>query len=43
MSAPAIPVVKDAVRRTTLTDATALAADALSRSTAAEVHALLAT
>jgi phosphocarrier protein FPr len=43
MSAPAIPAVKDAVRRTTLSDATALAADALSRSTAAEVQALLGT
>jgi phosphoenolpyruvate-protein phosphotransferase/dihydroxyacetone kinase phosphotransfer subunit len=43
MSAPAIPAVKDAVRRTTLADATLLAADALSRSTAAEVKALLAT
>ena len=42
MSAPAIPTVKDAVRRTTLADATALAADALSRSTATEVRALLA-
>src|SRR5207247_7586537 len=31
MSAPAIPAVKDAVRRTSLADATALATDALSR------------
>jgi phosphocarrier protein FPr len=43
MSAPAIPAVKDAVRRTILADATLLAADALSRSTAAEVKALLVT
>lgn len=42
MSAPAIPLVKQAVRRTDLPDARALAARALSCATAPEVHALLA-
>jgi phosphoenolpyruvate-protein phosphotransferase/dihydroxyacetone kinase phosphotransfer subunit len=41
MSAPAIPAVKDAVRRTNLEAAQALATDARSRASAAEVRAIL--
>jgi phosphocarrier protein FPr len=43
MSAAAIPAVKDAVRRTDIAAAAALASEALARSNASEVHALLAT
>jgi phosphocarrier protein FPr len=43
MSAPVIPFVKEAVRRTDLGAATELAARALSAATAAEVRAMLAT
>jgi phosphocarrier protein FPr len=42
MSAPAIPAVKEAVRRTDLDTATALAGRALGAATAAEVRAMLA-
>ena len=41
MSAPAIPAVKDAVRRTDLDAAATLASDAAARATVAEVRALL--